>query len=77
MMVKRRRYAPRMSKKVKEWMKNHTLEELEAVLPLTTGRERELLEEIVAYLREIEEDLYFWEFVSLAQKQPVELPVIA
>ena len=32
---------------------------------------------VVAYLREIEEDLYFWEFVSLAQKQPVELPVIA
>ncbi len=77
MMVKRRRYAPRMSKKVKEWMKNHTLEELEAVLPLTTGRKRELLEEIVAYLREIEEDLYFWEFVSIAQQQPVELPVIA
>jgi len=76
-MVKRRRYAPRMNKKVKEWMENHTLEELEAVLPLTTGRERLLLEDIVAYLREIEEDLYFWEFLSLAQQQPVELPVIA
>ena len=76
-MVRKRRYAPRMNRKVKEWMANHTLEELEAILPLTTGKERLILEDIVSYLREIEEDLYFWEFISIASTQPVELPVIA
>lgn len=64
-----------LDKRVRNWMATHSLGELEAILPFTEGKEREILEVIVECLRAIAEDLYSWKIDSEMKHHSVEISV--
>jgi len=55
--LKMRNEFPRMPKNVEKWLKEHTVEDLEAALWDLKGKEAEALAEILSILYEINDDL--------------------